>query len=239
MRLSAVTLLLMGAGFTASAHDVITTKVTWSREVSRLMFKRCTSCHRPGGTSFDLTTYEQARPWAKAIKEEALERRMPPFGAVKGFGDLRQDLSLTQEQLELLSDWVEGGAPEGEVRLLPKDPDINPAPEAMPKTGSEFIVDGSRTLQQTATFIAIRPKTLLEGTTVRVVAQRPDGTVTPLIWIYKYNPKFDQVYFFRKAVTLAAGTKILTSTTTAGAISLLEPVRRVGSVRPIGSPPRL
>ena len=99
------------------------------------MFKRCISCHREGGSSFPLTTYEQARPWAKAIKEEALERRMPPFGAVKGFGDLRDDLSLTQEQLELLSDWVEGGAPEGEARLLPKDPDLNPAPDTMPKTG--------------------------------------------------------------------------------------------------------
>ncbi|HME07409.1 MAG TPA: cytochrome c, partial [Bryobacteraceae bacterium] len=215
--------ILMGACFTASAHDVITTKVTWTREISRLMFKRCTSCHREGGSSFPLTTYEQARPWAKAIKEEALERRMPPFGAVKGFGDLRDDLSLTQEQLELLSDWVEGGAPEGEARLLPKDPDLNPVPDAMPKTGAETIVDGSRTLKQAATFIAVRAKTLLEGSTIRVVAQRPDGTVAPLVWIYNYNPKFDQTYYFKNALTFPAGTKILTSSTTAGTIALLEP----------------
>jgi len=221
MRFSVV--ILLGACFTASAHDVITTKVTWTREISRLMFKRCTSCHREGGSSFPLTTYEQARPWAKAIKEEALERRMPPFGAVKGFGDLRDDLSLTQEQLELLSDWVEGGAPEGEARLLPKDPELNPAPDAMPKTGAETIVDGSRTLKQAATFIAVRAKSLLEGSTIRVVAQRPDGTVAPLVWIYNYNPKFDQTYYFKNALTFPAGTKILTSSTTAGTIALLEP----------------
>lgn len=220
MRLAA--LLMLGACYTASAHDVITTKVTWTREISRLMFKRCTSCHRPGGSSFDLTTYEQARPWAKAIKEEALERRMPPYGAVKGFSELRDDLSLTQEQLELLSDWVEGGAPEGEARMLPKDPDLNPAPEALPKTGAEMIVDGSRVLKQPMTFVGIRAKTLLEGSTIRVVAQRPDGTVTPLIWIYQYNPKFDQTYYFKKALAFPAGTKILSSSANAGTISLLE-----------------
>jgi hypothetical protein len=229
MRVFCIAVVLMGACFTASAHDVITTKVTWTREISRLMFKRCTSCHREGGSSFPLTTYAEARPWAKAIKEEALERRMPPFGAVKGFGDLREDFGLTQEQLELLSDWVEGGAPEGEARLLPHEPDLNPAPPAMPKTGAETIVDGSLTLKTVATFIAIRPKTLLEGSTVRVVAQKPDGTVTPLIWIYKYNPKFDQTYYFRNALVLPPGTRILTSSATAGTISLLEPAGKLTS----------
>jgi len=212
----------MGACFTARAHDVITTKVTWSREISRLMFKRCTSCHRDGGSAFSLTTYEQARPWAKAIKEETLERRMPPFGAVKGFGELRDDQALTQEQLELISDWVEGGAPEGEPALLPKDPDLNPAPEPAPKTGAEVIVDGSKTLKQPMTFSGIRPKTLLEGTSIRVVAERPDGTVEPLIWIYQYKPKFDRTYYFRKPLAFPAGTKIITSSTTAGTISLLS-----------------
>ena len=72
MRVFSIAVVLMGACFTASAHDVITTKVTWTREISRLMFKRCTSCHREGGSSFPLTTYQEARPWAKAIKEEAL-----------------------------------------------------------------------------------------------------------------------------------------------------------------------
>jgi hypothetical protein len=222
VRATPVVILLMGACFTAGAHDVITTKVTWSREISRLLFKRCTSCHRDGGSSFALTTYEQARPWAKAIKEETLERRMPPFAAVKGFGELREDQALTQEQLELLSDWVEGGAPEGEPRLLPKNPDLNPAREAQPKTGAEVIVDGRRTLKLPATFVAIRAKTLLEGSTIRVVAQRPDGSVTPLIWIYKYNPKFDQTYYFRKPLALPAGTMVLTSPAASGTIALLS-----------------
>ena len=48
-----------------------------------MMYKRCATCHREGGISrrFSLMTYEEARPWAKAIKEEVLERRMPPWEA--------------------------------------------------------------------------------------------------------------------------------------------------------------
>jgi hypothetical protein len=217
----ATVVIFLGACLTASAHDVITTKVTWTREISRLIFKRCTSCHREGGSAFSLATYQEARPWAKAIKEETLERRMPPFGAVKGFGDLRNDIAMTQEQLELLSDWVEGGAPEGEPTLLPKDPDLNPAPPPELKTGAEVIVDGTKILKDQMTFAAIQPKTLIEGSSIRVVAERPDGTVEPLIWIYQYNPKFTQTYYFRKPLTLPAGTKILTSSTTAGTVSLL------------------
>ena len=65
-------------------------------------------------------TYSEARPWAKAMQEEVLERRMPPWGAVKGFGDFRNDQALTPEQIELVADWVEGGAPEGEPKDLPE-----------------------------------------------------------------------------------------------------------------------
>ena len=52
------------------AHDLITTKITWSREISRIFYRRCASCHYQGSEAFDLTTYEQARPWAEAIKQE-------------------------------------------------------------------------------------------------------------------------------------------------------------------------
>src|SRR5579871_2321967 len=196
--------LILGC-FSLEAHDAITTKITWTREVSRLIYMRCTSCHRDGGSAFSLVTYDQARPWAKAIKEETLERRMPPFGAVKGFGDIRDDQALTQEQLEVISDWVEGGAPEGEPNLLPKDPVLNPAPLPEPKTGPELIVDSSKTLSQPMTFVGIKPKSLVEGTSIRVVAQKPDGMVVPLIWLYQYNPKFERSYYFREPQSFPAG----------------------------------
>jgi hypothetical protein len=204
-----------------SAHDVISTKITWSREISRIVYKRCASCHRDGGSAFALTTYEQARPWAKAIKEEVLERRMPPFGAVKGFGDLRDDQALTQEELHLISDWVEGGSPEGDPALLPKDPEFGPAAGVASKTGSELIVDGSLTLKHATRITGVRPKGLADGSSVKVVAERPDGTIEPLIWLYQYKPQFDRTYYFRNPLAFPAGTKIETYPVGAGTIALL------------------
>ena len=79
-----------------------------------------------------LLTYEEARPWAKAIKEQVLNRQMPPWGAVKGFGDFSNDASLTQDEINRLAEWVEGGAPEGETIYLPPAPEPVPAP-ALPR----------------------------------------------------------------------------------------------------------
>ena len=90
------------------AHD-FGASITWNKEISRLVYDRCASCHREGGTSFSLMTYPDAQPHATAIKDAVLARRMPPWGAVKGFGDFRNDRGLTQEQVELFASWVEGG----------------------------------------------------------------------------------------------------------------------------------
>ncbi len=211
-KLAITLLLLVGAGLLLSAHDVISTKITWSREISRIVYKRCASCHREGGSAFSLMTYQEARPWAKAIKEEVLERRMPPFSAIKGFGELRNDRAITQEELHLIADWVEGGSPEGEPSLLPKVPDFtapDPADKA-PKSGAEVVVDGRLELKHSETFVGARARSLAEGASVKAIAQLPDGAIEQLIWIYDYKPKFDQTYFFSKPLSFPAGTKIET-----------------------------
>ena len=223
------TLALAGcalAGALLYPHDVITTKVTWSREISRLVYKRCASCHREGGSSFALTTYEQARPWAKAIKEEINERRMPAWGAVKGFGEFRDDQGLTQEQIELINDWVEGGAPEGDPALLPKLPDFRDKTETpqtqAQKLGRELTVDGRLTLKTPLIVEGIRPNSVPEGTTLQVIASRPDGSIEPLLWLYNYKPQFGHAYFYRTPLSLPAGTKVEITPVSAGTVALLE-----------------
>jgi len=218
----AAVLFIVGAGFVVSAHDVFSTKITYSREISRLIYKRCASCHHEGGSSFSLTTFEQARPWAKAIKEEVLERRMPPFGAVKGFGDLRDDRALTQEEIHLIADWVEGGSPEGDPALLPQHPKFDQPEPAQQTSGPELIVDGSITLKHASIFIGVHAKGLLEGSSVKLVAARPSGEITPLIWLYDYKPKFDRMYRFNEPLLLPTGTKIEEYPRDKGALALIE-----------------
>jgi len=203
------------------AHDIITTKITFSKEVSRLLYKRCATCHQDSGSAFSLMTYEEARPWAKAIKEEVLERRMPPWEAVKGFGEFRDDRGLTQEELETISAWVEGGAPEGDPKYLPTLPRaIAWQDPAAPKGSSEVILADGGKIASPSKVIAIRPQNLKAGSSVQVIAVRPDSSVEPLLWIYKYNPAFHRTYYYADSIALPAGTKIEMSPPAAGTIGL-------------------
>jgi hypothetical protein len=105
------------------AHGPITTKMLFNREIVRILKDNCLGCHRPGGIApMSLATYEDARPWAKAIKEELLEHRMPPWHAVKGFGEFRNAPPLSQRDVDAVVNWVEGGAPKGDAALLPPGP---------------------------------------------------------------------------------------------------------------------
>lgn len=118
---SCLRVLAAAIAFTAiaAAHEPITTKVTFNKEIVRILKQRCLDCHREGGVSFRLDSYAEARPWAKAIKEEVLEGRMPPWHAARGTASFHNDRSLTLLEKELLVDWVEGGAPKGEDKDLP------------------------------------------------------------------------------------------------------------------------
>ena len=71
-------------------------------------------CHAAGGRGpMSLATYEEARPWARAIKEEVMTRRMPKWHAVRGYGDFSNDPSLSPFEIALIAAWADGGAPRG------------------------------------------------------------------------------------------------------------------------------
>src|SRR6187551_319111 len=121
--------LVLAAAGGLRAHDPSAVPLSWNREISRLVYDKCASCHRPGGTSFSLMTYQDAQPRLTEIKESVLSRQMPPWGAIKGFGDFRNDASLTQAQIALVTDWVEGGASRGGNRnVMPSVPTFETAP---------------------------------------------------------------------------------------------------------------
>ena len=199
--------LLLAACSLAYGHDIITTKVTYNREIIRLLNTHCIACHREGGTAFSLATYKEARPWAKAIGEEVLERRMPPWGAVKGFGDFRNDQGLTEEQLELIVDWEEGGAPEGEDKDLPA-PAKFVAAEAVTRSPKEIAVSGDLKLARAIKLDGLWPKAVPEGASFQVTAELPDGSVEPLLWLKNYKKAFEHPFLLRRPLELPAGTVV-------------------------------
>lgn len=190
-----------------SGHDVITTKVTFDREIVRLFNTHCISCHRAGGTAFSLETYKEARPWAKAIEDEVLHRRMPPWGAVKGFGDFRNDIGLTPEQLELITDWEEGGAPEGEEKNLPVASKLKAA-ENLRHSANAISVSGDLTLARPFRLDGLYPKTVIDGASFQIAAEFPDGSIEPLLWLDTYKKAFEHPFLLRKPLDLPAGTVI-------------------------------
>lgn len=223
-RRSAFALLALLAAPALQAHEYITTKITFAQEISRLFNKKCVSCHREGGVApFALTTWEEARPWAKAIKEEVLERRMPPWSAVKGFGEFKGDIGLTMEEVKLIADWVEGGAPAGKDIYLPKTPKLPDVQDpGAPRGAVELAVTGKTSLTAPARILAIRPKKLDRGASVQVIATRPDGSIEPLIWINNHQPGFIRTYHLAKPLSLPAGTRIETAPPGAGTFALYK-----------------
>jgi hypothetical protein len=217
-------LIIIGLPFAAEAHDVITPKITWTREVSRLVYKNCVSCHRDGGPAFSLVNYAEARPWAKAIKEEVFARRMPPWNAVKGFGEFAGDKGLTQEQIEVIADWVEGGAPEGDPAYLPKTPRGNDA-SAPVLNGKRIAVAGAKTIRAAVKVAGIQPRSIEPGGALLVVAKKPDGSVEPMLWVQEFNPAFQDPYRYRSPVALPAGTVVETSPATGQVTLFLDDSR--------------
>jgi len=153
-------------------------------------------------------TYQDAQPRAVAIKEAVLSRKMPPWGAVKGFGDFTDDQGLTQEEVELITDWVEGDTIRGNnPNALPKEPKF-PKISAFKVPKNAVLVKGDLTLQHALTIEGLLPEKVPPGVSAQMVAVLPNGDVEPLVWLYEYKDAYRHPFHFRRPLTLPGGTQI-------------------------------
>ncbi|MCI0485891.1 MAG: cytochrome c [Blastocatellia bacterium] len=99
-------------------------EVTFTRDVVPIFYKNCAACHRPDDLApFSVLTYEDARPWARSIKEKVVSREMPPWHADPRYGDFINDARLSRRDIDTVAAWVDQGAKEGDPRDLPPLPD--------------------------------------------------------------------------------------------------------------------
>ena len=209
MRPSSVVLVIAIAGLASvapiGAHG-FGSQITWNREISRLVYARCASCHRREGSAFSLMTYRDAQPHANEIKDAVLARRMPPWGAIKGFGHFRNDDSLTQEQIELFTKWVDGGIRRGNnPRMLPPEPKFEAEAAGV---GSKVTARGPFTVSHELVLDGLQPQRVGADASLRLVAVLPGGVVEPLVWLYKYDTRFAHPFLFRRPLRLPAGSTI-------------------------------
>lgn len=204
------------AATTLLAHDPVSTKVSWEGEIKRLVEARCVACHSEGGRApMPLTTYEEARPWARAIREEVLARRMPRWHIVRGYGDFRNDPSLSGFEIALFAAWADGGAP----RVLPVKPGTSsrPAPPAMatPPPTAPVASGDHRALEVPCTarsfppgrLVGVRP-TLSKGADLQVTLAAADGSKEPLLWLRNFDPAFQETYWLRRPIVVTRATRV-------------------------------
>src|SRR5713101_5245218 len=125
MRLAGVAALTMfpavGVGQQA-APAANQEQVTYAKDVAPIIQRSCQNCHRPGSVApMSLLTYEETRPWARAIKQRTSQRGMPPWFINKNVGiqEFQADPSLSDAEIATIATWVDAGAPQGNPSDMP------------------------------------------------------------------------------------------------------------------------
>ena len=128
---SLVAMLLFSALLTlpASVSAQVPESPTFADDIAPIFYDRCVKCHRPGEIApMSLISYQEARPWARSIKNKVETRAMPPWHLDKNIGvqNFLNDPSLSDDQIATIAKWVDSGAPQGNPANTPTPtPSIN------------------------------------------------------------------------------------------------------------------
>src|SRR4051812_19477717 len=114
-------LVLAGVLFAAGALIAPSLRVhaaadapTFAKDVAPILNAKCVTCHRPGEVApMALLSYQDARPYARAIRDKVASRQMPPWFADKSAGSFANDPSLSDAEIATIARWADGGAPLG------------------------------------------------------------------------------------------------------------------------------
>jgi hypothetical protein len=115
-------LAMLAVPLAAAAQTPPAKAPTFTKDVAPIFQRSCQNCHRPDSIApMSLINYEDARPWARSIKQKVAARDMPPWFIDKNIGirKFKNDISLKDEEIATIVDWVDGGAPRGNPADMP------------------------------------------------------------------------------------------------------------------------
>ena len=172
---------------------------TFSKDVLPIMQRSCQNCHRPDTAApMSFLTYQEVRPWAKSIKLRVTTRQMPPWHIDRSIGEYLDDPSLSDEEIDTISRWVDGGALQGNPADAPPPLKFTPADEwiygepdlvvqmqkgfTIPATGPDFlpseVVDPRLTEDRYVKWIQIIPTAHCCVHHSHVYSSTPEGADT-------------------------------------------------------------
>ncbi len=151
--------------------------VTFTKDVAPVLQRNCQTCHRPGEAApFSLLSYEQARPWAKAMKEAVRMKKMPPWFADPHYGKFSNDRSLAQKDADIIAAWADAGAPMGDLKDMPPPVDFLegwsiPKPDIVYELPRAYDIPATGTIEYQKVIV---PSGFTEDKWVQYAEARPD-----------------------------------------------------------------
>jgi hypothetical protein len=204
---AAVWVALIGAAGSMAARGQDTAKdgaavPTFTKDVAPILFKNCVGCHRPGEIApMSLLTYDEARPWAKAIRDEVADGTMPPWHADAPRGTFHNERGLSPAEKDTLARWANGGAPPGDPKDLPAAPLFADGwsigkPDAVFEMTEDYKVPAEGTIAYEYFYV---PTNFTEPKWVKAIEVRPGNrsVVHHVLVYYRARPDMQRTAVFR------------------------------------------
>ena len=173
-----VAVITLASAASAAAQG---TAPTYTKDVAPILYKNCTSCHRPGEIApMSLLTFKDARPWIKSIGTQVAKGAMPPWHADPAYGEFLNDRRLSAAEKDTLLRWVNAGGPEGDPKDLPAPPKYADGwaigqPDVVFEMQEDYPLPASGTIAYQYFEV---PTTLTEDRWVQAVEVRPGNRAT-------------------------------------------------------------
>ncbi len=152
---------------------------TFHHDVSPILNRRCTSCHREGAVGpFSLTSFEEVVAHAEMLAEVVIDQRMPPWFANSRHGTFQNDASLTRDERETLLRWVKSGRRKGDPKDATEPPELPTSKWRIGEPDLVIKMVGEHTLPATG-FVEYKrlvlPYMFLNETWLEAIEIRPDN----------------------------------------------------------------
>jgi hypothetical protein len=148
-----VAIVAVAAGHPAKTLSAHGAEPTFAEDVAPILYKNCTSCHRPGGQGpFSLLDYDSAKVNVDEMRNAVATGQMPPWHADGPRGVFRNDRRLSDADKETILRWIDAGAKPGDLRSLPPKPDYPSkwqmgTPDAIVSMPEDYTVPASGTVE--------------------------------------------------------------------------------------------
>lgn len=157
----------------------INAQVNFSEHIAPIIYENCTFCHRQGEIGpMSLTDYDEVKTWASMIEYTTSIKYMPPWSADKDFSTFVGERGLTDDEIQMIKDWVADGTPQGDPALEPSLPDfptgsVVGTPDLVLSFEESYVHEGDLSDQYQ---IIVLPTGLTENKMVKAIEMRPGNT---------------------------------------------------------------